>query len=77
MTKVEYFTIKEAAEKLKVVPRTVHNYLRSGLPHIKLRRTIRIASCDLDTWILSHRRNASSPLTRVQVVELRGRRKAA
>jgi excisionase family DNA binding protein len=77
MSPGEFLTIKETAARLKVVPRTVHKYLRAGLPYIKLGGAVRVAASDLDSWILSHRRSASLPLTRVEVVELRGKRKAA
>ena len=59
----DLLTTKETAEILGVTPRTVMNYLRGGLPCVKLGRTVRIMRADLDTWIASHR-HSLLPVTR-------------
>lgn len=71
----EYLTIKEVASRMKVGTRTVANWLKRGLPHIKLGGLVRVVPADLDKWILLHSRNALLPSIPELVVELRGARK--
>lgn len=73
----EYLTINEVAARLKVGRRTVANWLRKGLPHIKVGGVVRVVPADLDKWILLHLRNSTLPSIPVLVEELRGARRRA
>lgn len=65
-------TISDTAKILKVTTRTVHTYLKRGLPHIKVGGVVRISADDLSSWFLSHRRGTTSPLTPELLGDSRG-----
>lgn len=67
-----FLTVKEVAEVLQVTDRSVANYLKRGLPYIKVGGIVRVHSADLRSWMLSHRRTNLSPLTREHLEVLHG-----
>jgi excisionase family DNA binding protein len=57
---IQYFTISEVAEKLKVSKPTVRSWIKNKkypLPHFNFgKRQIRIYTDDLEEWIINHRK---------------------
>ena len=68
----ELLTPKEVGERFKVSARTVANWLKKGLPHFKLGRTVRVSPADIDLWITKNKRTSLSPLTPELVAVLHG-----
>lgn len=68
----DLLTAPEVAQKVRVSARTVSNWLKRGLPHFKLGRTVRVSPADLEIWINRHKRVEFSPLTPALVEVLHG-----
>ena len=69
---MELFTTNEVAGKFGVSPRTVANWLKTGLPHFKLGRTVRVSPDDIQIWIKTNKKIEVSPLTPALVAALHG-----
>ena len=69
---MEVFTTKQVAKKFSVSTRTVANWLKQGLPHFKLGRTVRVSPEDIELWIKKNKRVELSPLTPALVEALHG-----
>lgn len=70
---LEPLTTKECAKIAKVSERTIKTWLREGLGHSKIHRTVRIARSDLYLW-LNRNKQSLSPSTPVNPVGSRGRK---
>lgn len=69
---MDLYTTREVAGKMGVSPRTVANWLKNGMPHFKLGRTVRVSPADLELWINKNKRVELSPLTPALVEALHG-----
>lgn len=69
---MDLYTAREVAGKMRVSPRTVANWLKNGMPHFKLGRTVRVSPADLELWINKNKRVSLSPLTPALVGALHG-----
>jgi excisionase family DNA binding protein len=69
---MELLTTKKVAERFSVSPRTVANWLKRGLPHFKLGRTVRVSPEDIELWIKKNKRVELLPLTPALAEALRG-----
>jgi len=46
-----YITIQQMAEKYNVTKQTIRNWIKQGLPHIKLGNVLRFEEKESDSWI--------------------------
>lgn len=46
----EYLTLKELADHVSVSINTLRNWMASGMPYIKLGRSVRVNRSDFDAW---------------------------
>lgn len=51
MEKIEFLTIKEVANTLKVSEETVRNWINQGMPHISKGRVLRFKMIDIERWL--------------------------
>ena len=62
MADLPLMSVKDAAEYLSVSPMTIYRSIKDGtLPHIKIRRNIRISRDALDTFLMKPVHDKSRP----------------
>ena len=48
----EFLTVEELAERLKIAPGTIYNWVSRGeIPYVKIGRAVRFRRADIDAWI--------------------------
>ena len=56
------FTVAEAAEQLRVAPRTIRRLIEAGeIPAVTVRRAVRIRAADLRTYVDAHVHKKHNP----------------
>jgi len=72
----EYLTIKSAANYLSMSERTVHTLLKDcvdPIPHIRIRRLVRIKKSVLDEWMCRHLEADNSEINNIVDGILKGK----
>lgn len=59
---LDFMTVAQVAERLRVCQRTVRDWMREGpvhrrLPFVKLPRAVRISRAELNRWLAERRRS--------------------
>lgn len=57
MNNLELLTIKEVVEKLKVDRTTIYNWMKKGLPYLKIEGVLRFNEQELIDWVNRYKRN--------------------